>query len=339
MTGMRHSQASPAVVLGVPRVRASRPAPTPAPVPAPEPLPAVDVEIEVEVDVAPEPVRAPMRAAPAALPTQRHVYAPVRQSVQQDIMTPAAAFSIPTPPRSYAAPHSSQLALTPAEGVTLPPRGGARSDADAEAWLSRVARSIPTRVAEHFVTFGVATFSFAFLAAVIATFGGSDAVEKPAAASTQEPRAGYTRPYVEKLATGAPQAETNLPAPSQTLGMMQVKPPARTVTIKGVSAAAAPAEAARRAAVPVAPAPPPPSIGQAGDIPAEREPVQAAPKPKSALVVAAPAHPTSTPARREPPAAQESRPRPAPTEPKGESGLAQRALDEARGEDTSLSGH
>jgi len=263
------------------------------------------------------------------------------------VSTPPVAYSLPTPVPSYPPPAaSSRNLLTPSEGVALPPRS--EEQANALVWLTRVARSIPTRVAEHLVTFGVATFSFAFLAAVIATFGGSDALPQTKAAAEQ-PRAGYTRPTVEKLSTGAPQQESNLAAAQSPLHMMQVKAPSRVVTINRVTAAAAPAqaEAARRAAA--LPPPPPPVADDA--IPAEREPVA----PKAAPVVASPpaARPVTPPARprtapsqpkepKEPKADVVTEPRVKSTpdpKPTTESGMAQRALEEARHEDTSLSGH
>lgn len=201
------------------------------------------------------------------------------------IFTPPTAFALPTPPASYVPPM-----LTASEGVALPRR---------------------------LMTFGVATFSFSLLAVVIATFGGNDPRTLGGAGTSQEPRAGYTRPNVEKLSTGAmPQPEATLPnAAPESLGMMRVKPAFRPITITRVATAAAPAETTRRATVIAVP----PAAATADDIPMEREPVQA--KPKVVRVAAAPSA------------------RPEPKSSSSESGMAQRALDEARHEDTSLSGH
>ncbi len=347
------------VVLGVPRVRAARP--VAQQIVAPPSVPNQETEISVDVELQSEPIRTPLRAAaprsgsvsmylPKSAPAIAPSSAPVSVRISSSPVRPSTArrMSAPTmrvsaaPSRSHHATPLSAFALTPAEGVALPPRDA--EQVDAIAWLARTARSIPTRVAEHLVTFGVAMFSFAFLAAVIATFGGSDVLPQRAAAATEEPRAGYTRPFVEKLSTGAmPQAESGLMAAPQPLQMMQVKSSSRTSHAAAPAVAIAAPEAARRA----------PVLPPAGaDIPMEREPVRAvvttAAPPVAAPQPAAPATkpPPAAPAARSLTATRPSTPRTAaaPSEPRAhkdpsESGLAQRALDEARHEDTSLGGH
>ena len=273
-------QPNPALVLGVPRVRAVRPVATQA-------APSEEIEIEVAIELAPTPTRAPLHAsAPApppvcwtSVPTMR--VSAARRPAHE--LTPMSAFTI-----------------TPSEGVALPARDSERGDAVAS--LLRVARSIPARVSEHLVTFGVATFSFAFLAAVIATLGGSDAPPDGTEGHAQEPRAGYTRPFVEKLSSGArPQAETRLaPAPT-ALQMMMVEPTSRTARRMGApTPAAAAADAARRAAA-VAPAP----ALAFDDIPTEREPIH----PVAAVKVAASA---PSPVAKAPAAPRSATPRTAP---------------------------
>ncbi len=359
---MRRPESSNAVVLGVPRVRAARP--VAQQIADQRSVANHEIEISVDVEMPSEPIRMPLRAAsprsglgpvylpksaPAIAPSPAPSPAPASVRISSSPVRPSTArrMSAPTmrvsasPSRAHLSTPLSAFALTPADGVALPPRGA--DQGDAIAWLARAARSIPTRVAEHLVTFGVAMFSFAFLAAVIATFGGSDVLPQRAAAAAQEPRAGYTRPFVEKLATGAmPQAESGPMAATQPLQMMQVKSSSRT-TRGAAPFAVATAEAVRRA-----PAPAPVTV----DIPMEREPVRAlvaaAAPPVAAPPVAAPpiAAPPAAPAAKPPTAIRPSTPRTTapPSEPRAqkdpsESGLAQRALDDARHEDTSLGGH
>jgi hypothetical protein len=327
MASLRSTGSNGSLALAVPRVRRAVPNVAPA-------APGVATgEIDVVVELAPSSEAEPTLLCTSVRPIAPAVaVAPVAPVVA---VAPAASY---VPPQTFTETPGAFVLPTPSEGVTCPTRAThaaswappASSSAD---YLARLTQELPQVVSERLVTIAVATLSFVLLAAAVVSLGGNTPTDGAHSAafttSSESTRSVYTRPHVQKLYNGGSALEAPPPA------VEQAPPPPRPVARANAAAAPraqSPATSSATRTVGTIDTKSASARDDGDALPTTRE------APGSAAAVPAKTISRAPAAAATPPATKAAASRTSPA-PRGESSMAQQALDDARNEDTSLGGH